>query len=178
MNNSYIINKTYEINELQYYILYVHVCYHFVICDGGPALKIHSLNHSWLRCEDTSSRHMTQPISSHIVLGQPHVLGERNIKAWLLRWNISSLWVHSWIDSLWNHNWNSHTLKLVGVGCSREKIRELWGVAEESRKLGLTVIPSASSRLAREWTPKAFWTLWSFGGPLYWVIKEEFYRIW
>jgi hypothetical protein len=40
MKNSYIVNKTYEINELQYYILYVHVRYHFVICDGGPALKI------------------------------------------------------------------------------------------------------------------------------------------
>ena len=39
MKNSYIINKTYEINELQYYILYVHVHYHFVILDGGPALK-------------------------------------------------------------------------------------------------------------------------------------------
>jgi hypothetical protein len=40
MKNSYIINKTYEINELQYYILYVHVCYHFVIRDdGGPVLK-------------------------------------------------------------------------------------------------------------------------------------------
>jgi hypothetical protein len=38
MKNSYIINKTYEINELQYYILYVHVCYHFGILDGGPAL--------------------------------------------------------------------------------------------------------------------------------------------
>jgi hypothetical protein len=32
--------KTYEINELQYYILYVHVCHHYVICNGGPALKI------------------------------------------------------------------------------------------------------------------------------------------
>ena len=40
MKNSYIINKTYEINELQYYILYVHVCYHFVIRDGGPDFKI------------------------------------------------------------------------------------------------------------------------------------------
>jgi hypothetical protein len=40
MKNSYIMNKTYEINELQYYILYVHVCYHFGILDGGPALKI------------------------------------------------------------------------------------------------------------------------------------------
>jgi hypothetical protein len=40
MKNSYIINKTHEINELQYYIVYVHVCYHFVIRDGGPALKI------------------------------------------------------------------------------------------------------------------------------------------
>jgi hypothetical protein len=41
MKNSYIINKTYEINELQYYMLYVHVHYHFVIRDGGPvALKI------------------------------------------------------------------------------------------------------------------------------------------
>jgi hypothetical protein len=39
MKNSYIINKTYEINELQYNILYVHVHYHFVIRDGGPALK-------------------------------------------------------------------------------------------------------------------------------------------
>jgi hypothetical protein len=39
MKNSYIINKTYEINELQYYILYVHVHYYFVILDGGPALK-------------------------------------------------------------------------------------------------------------------------------------------
>jgi hypothetical protein len=40
MKNSYIINKTNEINELQYCILYVHVRYHFVICDGRPALKI------------------------------------------------------------------------------------------------------------------------------------------
>jgi hypothetical protein len=30
MKNSYIINKTYENNELQYYILYVHVHYHFI----------------------------------------------------------------------------------------------------------------------------------------------------
>jgi hypothetical protein len=34
MKNSYIINKIYEINKLQYYILYVHVHYHFVIRDG------------------------------------------------------------------------------------------------------------------------------------------------
>jgi hypothetical protein len=40
MKNSYIINKTYEINELQYYILYFHVRYHFIIHDGRPALKI------------------------------------------------------------------------------------------------------------------------------------------
>jgi hypothetical protein len=40
MKNSYIINKTYEINVLQYYILYVHVHYHFGIRDSGPALKI------------------------------------------------------------------------------------------------------------------------------------------
>ena len=40
MKNSYIINKTYEINVLQCYILYVHVCYHSVIHDGEPALKI------------------------------------------------------------------------------------------------------------------------------------------
>jgi hypothetical protein len=40
MKNSYIISKTYEINELQYYILYAQVCYHFVIRAGGPALKI------------------------------------------------------------------------------------------------------------------------------------------
>jgi hypothetical protein len=29
-----------KINELQFYILYVHVRYHFVICEGRPALKI------------------------------------------------------------------------------------------------------------------------------------------
>jgi hypothetical protein len=39
IKNSYIINKTYEINELQYYILYVHGRYHYVIRDGGPVLK-------------------------------------------------------------------------------------------------------------------------------------------
>jgi hypothetical protein len=39
IKNSYIINKTYEINERQYYILYVHGHYHYVICEGGPVLK-------------------------------------------------------------------------------------------------------------------------------------------
>jgi hypothetical protein len=49
-----------------------------------------------------------------------------------------------------------HVSKLLGVGCSQEKMRELLDVAEESRNLGLTVLPSASSMSAREWTPKAF----------------------
>jgi hypothetical protein len=90
MKNSYIINKTYEINELQYYILYVHVHYHFVILDSGPWTcieKSFSINHSWLRCEDTSSRHMTQPISSHIVLGRPHVL--ENEGTLVVSWDMS-----------------------------------------------------------------------------------------
>jgi hypothetical protein len=41
MKFSFFNNKTYEINELQYYILYVHARDHFVIGDCRPAMKIH-----------------------------------------------------------------------------------------------------------------------------------------
>jgi hypothetical protein len=87
MKNSYIINKTFEINELQYFVLYFHGCYHFDTWWWTCIENSYNLNHSWLRCEDTSSRHLTQPISSHIVLGQPHVPGNKGTLA--VSWDMS-----------------------------------------------------------------------------------------
>jgi hypothetical protein len=74
------------------YCMFMFVTTLVYLTGGGPALKIpivSTTHDSDMRTRPPDSRHMTQPISSHIVLGlgQPHVLGNEGTLA--VSWDMS-----------------------------------------------------------------------------------------